>query len=256
LTAPMLPADLVRVPGERARRLESALRLRRSGLGRRARHDLDRVEAFREQLLADDREIEVIEYGAGHKTERRTPEEMAAGRVTHGIVHEICKRASSRPAKALLLYALVREFAPRRALELGTCLGISAAYQAMAIRHAGEGGQLTTLEGAPAMAEIARETFAAAGLDNVDVRVGRFVDTMPVVLAEGPVGYAFVDGHHDGQATLDYFEQILPHAPDALLVFDDIRWNDRMEAAWHRIAADDRIELAVDLQGYGLVLTR
>jgi predicted O-methyltransferase YrrM len=255
LALQLLPADLRRVPGERARRLDAALKLRRNAVGARESADLDRIEAARERLLADERELEIREYGAGSKTDHRSVEEMAVGRVSHGVVRDICRRASSPPKKALLLYSLVRAFGPQRALEMGTCLGVSAAYQAMGLRHSGGGGHLTTLEGAPTLAAVAQETLTALGMDDVDLRVGRFQDTLPKVFAEGPLEYVFVDGHHDGQATIDYFEQILPHAPGALLVFDDIRWNDRMEAAWHRIAADDRIALAVDLGAYGIVLT-
>ena len=104
---------------------------------------------------------------------------------------------------------------------------------------------------------VAFGTYATAvhGLDNIELRVGRFQDTLPAALAEGPLGYAFVDGHHDEEATLEYFERLLPHAPEAVLVFDDIRWNDRMERAWRRIAADDRVGLAVDLDEYGVVFT-
>jgi predicted O-methyltransferase YrrM len=254
-TTPSVASELAADRDERARRVATALELRFRDLGEDERADIKRIEGARKRLLSDDRELELINYGAGSPDARRSAPEMEAGSITHNVVGAICRRASSTRSKALLLYGLVRESAPARALEMGTALGISAAYQATALRHTVPGARLTTLEGAPALAAVARETFASVGLDNVDVRVGRFRDTLPAALAEGPLGYAFVDGHHDEEATLEYFERLLPHAPDSVLVFDDIRWNDRMERAWRRIAADDRIGLAVDLDEYGVVFT-
>jgi predicted O-methyltransferase YrrM len=254
-TKPADPGTLAADRDERARRVATALTLRFRDLADNERADIKRIESARQRLLGDDRELELVNYGAGSQDARRTADEMDAGWISHDSVSGVCRRASSNRRKAMLLYGLVREFAPIRALEMGTAVGISAAYQAAALRHSAPRAQLTTLEGAPALAAVARETLASVGLDNVDVRVGRFLDTLPEALEEGPLGYAFVDGHHDGDATLEYFERLLPHAPEAVLVFDDIRWNERMEAAWRRIAADDRIGLAVDLEKYGLVLT-
>jgi predicted O-methyltransferase YrrM len=254
-TTPAEADELAAEHDERARRVAKVLTLRFRDLAEEERGEVKRIEGARERLLADDRELELVNYGAGSRNATRTAAEMEAGWITHDSVSGVCRRASSTRRKGLLLYGLVREFAPARALEMGTALGISAAYQATALRHSAPGARLTTLEGAPALAAVARETFASVGLKNIDVLVGRFQDTLPAALEEGPLGYAFVDGHHDAEATLEYFEQLLPHAPKAVLVFDDIRWNERMEGAWRRIAADDRIGLAVDLDKYGLVFT-
>jgi predicted O-methyltransferase YrrM len=136
---------------------------------------------------------------------------------------------------------------------MGTAVGISAAYQTAALRLNGHGA-LVTLEGATSLAEIARNNFQQLGLDTVEVVVGRFHDTLPVVLTNRrPVDYVFVDGHHDDQTTLAYFEHILPFlAETALLVFDDIAWSEGMKRAWATIARDKRVGVAVDLGAVGL----
>jgi predicted O-methyltransferase YrrM len=246
----------------RARQVAAALELRRRDLEPSERDDLKRIEAIRERLLADEREVEVVNYGAGSRDAPRAASEMERGWITRDVVGEACKRASSRRRKAMVLYGLVRRLAPNHALELGTFVGISGAYQAMGLRHAAPRGllrrrrpvgRLITLEGAPAWAAIAEETFASAGLDNVEIVVGRFADTLPSVLGGQPLGYAFIDGHHDEEATLDYFERIVPCADGGVLVVDDIRWNEGMERAWSRIVADERVDLAVDLGHYGIV---
>jgi len=137
---------------------------------------------------------------------------------------------------------------------MGTAVGISAAYQAAALKLNGY-GTLVTLEGATSLADIAKKNFQHLGLDTVEVIVGRFQDTLPGVLTDRqPVDYAFIDGHHDEQATLAYFEQILPFlAETSLLVFDDIAWSEGMKRAWKTIAQDRRVGVAVDL-GPGLGL--
>ncbi|HEX2467284.1 MAG TPA: class I SAM-dependent methyltransferase [Solirubrobacterales bacterium] len=236
----------------RARAVVAAVAIRRRHLTDSERADIERIEARREELSEERREVELRFYptpGAGGSGESSWSSRFEP-------LGEVCRRASAPRYKAMTLYGLVRGFAPGRALEMGTCVGISGAYQGTALRHGGSEGEMIALEGAPDLAAVAAETFAALGLDQIDVRVGPFSETLPPVLEEGPLAYAFVDGHHQEQATLDYFELLLPHAPGALLVFDDIRWSDGMLRAWERIAADPRVDLAIDLGSQGLAFTR
>jgi hypothetical protein len=58
-------------------------------------------------------------------------------------------RASKPRNAARLMYLLMREFCPRRVLELGTNVGISSAYQAAGLADNGDGGRLLTLEASP-----------------------------------------------------------------------------------------------------------
>ena len=236
---------------ERARTVVSAVAVRKRHLSDSERADIERIEARRGALLQEEREVELRFYRS------RGAEGSARSRWTSRSepLGEVCRRASAPRYKAMTLYGLVRGFAPGRALEMGTCVGISGAYQASALRHAGSEGEMVALEGAPDLAAVAAETFATLGLDQIEVRVGPFSETLPPVLDEGPLAYAFVDGHHQEQATLDYFELLLPHAPGGLLVFDDIRWSDGMLRAWEQIAADPRVDLAIDLGSQGLAFT-
>ena len=122
---------------------------------------------------------------------------------------------------------------PRQALELGTCVGVSAAYQAVALRGV---GTLTTLEAYADLANRAEETWRLAQIDNARVVVGRFAETLAPTLAEATWDYAFIDGNHQGCATKGYVEQVSRSAaPGALLVPDDIDYNDGMRAAWESV---------------------
>jgi predicted O-methyltransferase YrrM len=180
-------------------------------------------------------------------------QEMGGGRVVQRQVGELCRKASKPPAWSLLLFELVRAFRPRNCIELGTCLGISAAYQAAALRLNGA-GTLVTLEGAEALAGLSRLHLRELGLDNVTVVAGRFQDKLPGILRHGPpVDYAFIDGHHDEKATLEYYRLFLPAlAGCAVLVFDDIAWSDGMRRAWSAIRSADGVGLSVDLGPVGL----
>src|SRR5690606_1008609 len=118
---------------------------------------------------------------------------------------------------------LIRNLKPEKALELGTCIGMSAAYQCAAMAENGS-GRLITLEGGENYAKLARSHLELAGLHNFEIVLGRFQDTLDDVLArEQPFQFMYNDGHHDGDAVLAYFEQTLPYCSvGGVMLFDDI----------------------------------
>lgn len=211
----------------------------------------ERIEAVRRDL-ASSREPLTVEYNG--VTPGKAGDDTGGGRTISGEVKDAA-RASLPFMWAVLLFQLVRRQRPERCLELGTCLGVSAAYQAAALEDNG-GGRLVTIEGAPTLVEIARRALDDLGLLRAEVVTGRFQDVLEPVLEEhGPIDFAFVDGHHDEHATVSYFETIAPRlSPGALLVFDDIAWSPGMTSAWRRIAADERVGVAVDLERIGLCI--
>jgi predicted O-methyltransferase YrrM len=177
--------------------------------------------------------------------------------VFEDTVGELCRRASKPRHAALALFALVRRLRPARALELGTAVGISAAYQGAALRLNGR-GRLVTIDAAAARVEVARELLARLGLAGVvESRLGRFQDVVGEVAAGGGIGYAFVDGHHDEDATLAYLDLIQPAlVPPGVVVFDDIAWSDGMARAWARLRADERAEASGEALGMGFCVYR
>ncbi len=72
------------------------------------------------------------------------------------------------------------------------------------------------------------------GLEGVEFAVGPISTTLPGVLERlAPVDYALVDAEHTEEATIGYFEGIVPHmAPQGVIVFDDIPWSRELWRTW------------------------
>lgn len=107
------------------------------------------------------------------------------------------------PNQGKLLQLLARSIGAKRILEVGTLGGYSTIFLARALPV---GGKLVTLEYEPKHADVARENIARAGLaDVVQIRVGKAIDTLPKLAAEGggPFDLVFIDADKPGNA--DYF---------------------------------------------------
>ncbi len=202
------------------------------------------IEKLRKNLLADKSFIEVEDFGAGSaviKTNTRAVSKMA--------------RSSLKPKRfAQLLFRIVQHYKPKTIVEFGTSFGITSAYLAFAHADA----KLYTLEGAPAIARIARQNFRDLGLRNVEILEGDFSKTMPELFSRiHQVDLAFVDGNHRKKPTLEYFHVLLKYAtPYTILVFDDIHWSREMEEAWAEIKAHESVTLTLDLFFIGVVFLR
>lgn len=198
---------------------------------------LSRVEALRGELLASD---EVLAVAGSSRTE---------------TVRDVARVSSVPHRKAMLLFHLIRRWRPQSCLELGACLGISGAYQGAALALNGT-GTLVTIEGSPARADRAARNLARLGLDNAQVVSGLFHEVLPPVLPEvAPIDFTFIDGHHDEQATIDYYDRIRPFlSPRSIVVFDDIRWSDGMKRAWSTLRSRPGACATVNRRQVGVLL--
>lgn len=107
------------------------------------------------------------------------------------------------PNQGKLLHLLARLKGARTILEIGTLGGYSTIWLARALPA---DGRLITLEAEPKHAEIARANIARAGLDRiVELRLGRALDTLPQIAAEGrgPFDLVFIDA--DKASIAEYF---------------------------------------------------
>ncbi|MGQ0640770.1 MAG: O-methyltransferase [Gemmatimonadaceae bacterium] len=123
------------------------------------------------------------------------------------------------PHEGKLLMLLARAIGARRILEVGTLGGYSTIWLARALPNE---GRLITLEYDPKHADVARANIARAGLSGiVDVRVGRAIDTLPQIQAEGlePFDLIFIDA--DKQGYVDYLEWSLELSRRGTLIIAD-----------------------------------
>jgi predicted O-methyltransferase YrrM len=97
------------------------------------------------------------------------------------------------PNQGKLLQLLAKMCGAKSILEIGTLGGYSTIWLARALPT---GGRLITLEADARHAEIARANIARAGLaDNVEVRLGKALESLPALAAEGrgPFDLVFID---------------------------------------------------------------
>ncbi|MHB1109082.1 MAG: O-methyltransferase [Devosia sp.] len=125
------------------------------------------------------------------------------------------------PPQGRLLNLLVRMNGARRVLEIGTLGGYSTIWMARALP---EDGKLVTLEFEPRHAAVAKANIERAGLSGkVDIRVGKAIDNLPKVAAEGvgPFDFVFIDA--DKPSNPQYLDWALKLSrPGTVIVLDNV----------------------------------
>jgi predicted O-methyltransferase YrrM len=199
-----------------------------------------RIEGLRRRLLQDRTLLPIEDMGAGSAYAATNSRRVAA----------IVRRAAKPARLGQLLFRIAHRYQPATILELGTSLGLSAAYLAAGAPN----GRVFTLEGARGVAAAAESNLRSLGLD-ATVVTGHFDATLLPLLGQlPPIDLAFVDGNHRREPTLRYFDALVRHsARPAVLIFDDIHWSEEMEAAWTTIKNDPRVYLTIDLFFIGIV---
>jgi predicted O-methyltransferase YrrM len=164
--------------------------------------------------------------------------------------------ASSTGWKGRLLSSIVRFCRPNTCLELGTAYGMSARF-ILGTQTQRRTFHLTTIEGyQPTYALISpqlNETYGGA----VDCRLGWTKDVLPELARSiSPIHFMFHDAGHSMDDYIRDFSLIVDSlAPGAVLLLDDIRWEDarsRQGSAntyrgWQAISQHKRIRHAVEV---------
>lgn len=133
----------------------------------------------------------------------------AAGLPPHNV--------SANQGKLLLLLAQIQ--GARTILEIGTLGGYSTIWLA---RSLPSDGRIITLEADPKHAKVALANITRAGLaDIVDIRLGRALDTLPQLAAEGlaPFDLIFIDA--DKPSNPDYLQWALKLSRRGTLIIAD-----------------------------------
>ncbi|HLP19381.1 MAG TPA: class I SAM-dependent methyltransferase [Chitinophagales bacterium] len=197
---------------------------------------LEPVIALRQQLKNNDTAIEIEDFGTGNKHSRP--------------LANIERNVSIKHKYGLLLNRLVQYFRPLTIVEIGTSIGLSSSYMALADTKV----KIVTLEGSSAIAGFARQNHQQLKIDNVDIITGNFSNTLyPALDSLSSLDLVFFDGNHTKEATLEYFNLCLAKANEqTVFVFDDIYWSEGMCSAWQEIKQHPRVRLTIDVYQFGI----
>jgi len=208
-------------------------------------HDIvSNIEKVRKRLISDRRSIIVKDLGAGSeklKTQLRK-------------VSDITRYSPVTKKYGVLLSNLAAEFGKPFIIEFGTSFGISTMYMASACPDA----MIFTMEGCPATAEMAYQSFEETGLNNIKVFIGSFDEILPEI-ANSAVkpGLVFIDGNHRKEPVLNYFNRIAEISDNkTVIIIDDIYYSKEMEEAWNEIKRYEKVSVTVDIFRMGIVFFR
>ena len=163
-----------------------------------ASESLNKIEIRRADLLKDQRQIEITDLGAGSRQNNNRIK----------TIQRIAKSALKQPKFAALYYSIIKSANPAHIIELGTSLGITSSYMAMATSQ-----KIYTLEGCLNTLSIAKETFEILQINNVETIAGNFDETLPALLEQlNQVDFIYFDGNHTKSATLHYFNLAITKA--------------------------------------------
>jgi predicted O-methyltransferase YrrM len=198
---------------------------------------VNKIESLRQKLLNDRRNIHVKDFGSGSTQQDGTIASIA--------------NTSLSPVKYASLYSrIILQKKARQILELGTSFGINTLYLA---QH--QDTRVTTFEGAPEIADIARMTFQFYGSKNINLIEGNINDTLSSFLQSvRKIDFALIDANHRFQPTCDYFEQLVMKVHEnSVIVVDDIHLTPEMESAWNALKAHRLVYTTIDLFRCGIL---
>lgn len=208
---------------------------------------LDRIERLRRETARRQDVLEIRDLGAGYGGQHRP--------LIRKRLSEVVRSSARGRREGGLLHRMVAHYRPQAGLELGTNLGFSTLYQVSAAPEC----RWISIEGAPALADIAQQHLAQFGLTQVQLLRGEFKEVMEhqIDWKEFRPDYVLLDGNHRCAPTLGYVEWLLPRVADgALLVLDDIHWSSEMEQAWRTICAHPEVSVSMDLWHLGICTIR
>lgn len=200
-------------------------------------NDLD-LEELREKLLRDSEILEIDDFGAGSK------------RLTKPLrkTSSITKYSSSSRKFSQLYQYFVSQTPTEVVFELGTCVGLNTRYLSRNVK-----GKVLTFEGSKALWKKAQENIRP---ENTEYIFGNLQETLAVAIQQYKhIDFALVDATHTYEATLSYFELILPHIKDSSIIcIADIHWSKEMNAVWNKIKAHHDVIISLDFFECGVLL--
>lgn len=202
------------------------------------------LKSYRKSLIENKNFINVTDFGAGSRVFKSDKRQIS----------KIAKTAGITKKRAELLFRVVNYFKPENILEIGTSLGLATS----ALSLGNPSAKIISLEGCAETANIAKENFLKFGLENVNSIIGEFHESLSFFdLRLSTFDLIYFDGNHQKDATLRYFDLLLPTITnDSVWIFDDIHWSAKMEQAWEIIKQNPKVTVTIDTFQWGFVFFR
>jgi len=194
-----------------------------------------------EKLNSDKSEIEIEDFGAGSKKlgNKRS-------------IQQILKTSSSKGKYGDFLYRICKHYAFKNILEFGTSLGIGSIHMQLGCKTT----KITTIEACKNTREQALKNFESIAPHNITSLHSTF-DQYLENSNKTVFDLIFVDGHHDGQALLNYMESLREYSDnETIFILDDIRWSDSMLNAWNTLISSDDFHITYDLFRFGVLIRK
>lgn len=186
--------------------------------------------------------IEVRDLGSSSKTFYRSKRPFS----------KLLKRSSVSKKYGRLLYRIIKYFKPENILELGSSIGVSTIYMS----RGNMSSVINSVEGNASLIELARECAKEVSCNNINYHQMLFHDYLVSNLHHNTkYQLVFIDGDHQYESTLRYFNMLVGHVPDGLIIIDDINWSCAMIKAWQKICNHPDSQLTINLYQFGLVFT-
>jgi predicted O-methyltransferase YrrM len=152
-----------------------------------------------------------------------------------------------------ILYKLTEKYKCRNIIELGTSFGISTSYLA-----ANKDCKVQSIDANKQIQDIAKEAFQKLKTSNTVFISARFDEVLKDLCSQSnEISLIFIDGDHNKDATIRYFNTCLPYLHEnTIMVFDDIYWSKGMTEAWNHICNQKEVSLSIDLYRLGILFFR
>ena len=203
------------------------------------------IERRRQLLLHCADELDVLDFGS-----QGAPEGMHITR----RVCDIAKHHLESPKVAQTLFRIINfigghEKRPLEILELGTSLGVTTSYLAMANTK----NHVMTMEGSGEVLKIAKGVWRALKIENIEWQEGAIDNTL-YKCAREKLDFVYLDANHTFDATMRYTDFLLPRMSEkGVVAIDDIHYSQEMERAWEHLKQDKRVTTSMDLYHIGLL---
>lgn len=206
-------------------------------------YHFDELEGIRNSLLNNNNLIKIVDLGAG----------SSYGNENEKRISDVAKQQLSKAYQLQVISRIIQFSKAQKCVELGASLGLSSLYMSRSTS-----GEVYSFEGNPHFIDLINYQKGLLKIENLNLISGNFDDTLDTYLSEHKnIDFAFIDGNHRKDATIDYYNKIKKNCTDnAILIFDDIYWSKGMREAWETIKSDEKCTSSVDLYFMGIIFLR